>query len=323
MRDVAVTEGDKVEAELRLGVSVNTYGVNDLVAAVDAVEDAAAIDRLVAEYADSYRLAPELVHGASRHESLRYGARVEAGPAHVPGRRWIRRVHHELRGSRRAAAAAGAGGAAVDGRRLRLRRRGRLEDLGDGGRGEGDRRTIRPWNVLYGGLHLPLWTGRAEDPRGAHARGLSEHRRRAAVVRDPPALDRRTGRIRSGWCSTRRPGRPWSSASSDSATGSAWCSTRSRSYRRTSRCELPVARAVWKPAPDLSTSAESWLTAGGPHHTVLTRRRRPKTLVDFAHMLHTELLVIDQETTTTTFTDRLRWNQVYYRLAQGLPGGGA
>jgi L-arabinose isomerase len=86
---------------------------------------------------------------------------------------------------------------------------------------------------------------------------------------------------------------------------------------------LPVARAVWKPAPNLSTSAESWLTAGGPHHTVLTQATVTETLVDFAHMLHTELVVINQETTTAAFTDRLRWNQVYYRLAQGLPGGGA
>ena len=78
MRDVAVTEGDKVEAELRFGVSVNTYGVNDLVARVDAVPDAA-VDALVATYADSYRLAPELARGGARHASLRYAARIEAG----------------------------------------------------------------------------------------------------------------------------------------------------------------------------------------------------------------------------------------------------
>jgi L-arabinose isomerase len=85
---------------------------------------------------------------------------------------------------------------------------------------------------------------------------------------------------------------------------------------------LPVARAVWKPKPSLSTSAESWLTAGGPHHTVLTQAVPTETLVDFAHMLHTELLVIDADTTTARFADHVRWNQAYYRLAQGLPGGG-
>src|SRR4051812_45687702 len=78
MRDVAVTEGDKVEAELRFGVSVNTYGVNDLVERVDAVDDAA-LDALVAEYGEAYRLAPELAANGERHESLRYAARIEVG----------------------------------------------------------------------------------------------------------------------------------------------------------------------------------------------------------------------------------------------------
>jgi len=84
---------------------------------------------------------------------------------------------------------------------------------------------------------------------------------------------------------------------------------------------LPVARAVWKPAPSLATSAESWLTAGGPHHTVLTQAVAAETLQDFAHMLRTELLLIESGTTPAAFGDRIRWNQVYYRLAKGLPGG--
>ncbi|HEU5109207.1 MAG TPA: L-arabinose isomerase, partial [Micromonosporaceae bacterium] len=85
---------------------------------------------------------------------------------------------------------------------------------------------------------------------------------------------------------------------------------------------LPVARAVWQPAPSLSTSAECWLTAGGPHHTVLTQGVTAETLRDFAAMLHTELVLIDRQTTADTFADHLRWNQAYYRLAQGLPGRG-
>ena len=76
---------------------------------------------------------------------------------------------------------------------------------------------------------------------------------------------------------------------------------------------LPVARAVWKPAPSLATSAESWLTAGGPHHTVLTQAVGAEPLRDFATMLHTELLLIDENTTAHDFADRVRWNQAYYR----------
>ena len=81
MRDVAVTEGDKVDAEIRFGVSVNTWGVNDLVAAVDAASDAE-VDDLVQEYGDLYDVVPDLAVGGERHESLRYGARIEAGLRH-------------------------------------------------------------------------------------------------------------------------------------------------------------------------------------------------------------------------------------------------
>jgi L-arabinose isomerase len=79
---------------------------------------------------------------------------------------------------------------------------------------------------------------------------------------------------------------------------------------------------VWKPAPTLSTSAELWLTAGGPHHTVLTGDVSVEVLRDFADMVRTELLLIDAESTTAAFIDRIRWNQAYYRLAAGLPGRG-
>ena len=78
MRGVAVTEGDKVEAELQFGVSVNAYGVNDLVASVDAAMDSD-VDRLVKQYEDEYDVVPELRAGGERHESLRYGARIELG----------------------------------------------------------------------------------------------------------------------------------------------------------------------------------------------------------------------------------------------------
>ncbi len=80
MRDVAVTEGDKVEAQLRFGVSVNTYGVNDLVAVVDAVADAD-IDELVGEYADLYQVAPELLPGGDRHDVAALRRPDRAGPA--------------------------------------------------------------------------------------------------------------------------------------------------------------------------------------------------------------------------------------------------
>ena len=92
MRDVAVTEGDKVEAQLRFGVSVNTYGVNELVAVVDDVPDAD-VDSLLDQYSERYEVVPELAADGERHESLRYGARIEAGLRDILDRRELRRVH--------------------------------------------------------------------------------------------------------------------------------------------------------------------------------------------------------------------------------------
>jgi L-arabinose isomerase len=81
---------------------------------------------------------------------------------------------------------------------------------------------------------------------------------------------------------------------------------------------LPVARAVWRPRPNLRTSAESWLISGAPHHTVLTAGVGVEELNDLAEMLGVELLVIDADTTPRRFAAELRWNQAYHRLAQGL-----
>jgi L-arabinose isomerase len=83
MRNVAVTEGDKVEAELRFGVSVNTYGVNDLVERVDAVTDSE-VDDVLEQYADAYEIVPELQAGADRHESLRACARSSSTADSAP-----------------------------------------------------------------------------------------------------------------------------------------------------------------------------------------------------------------------------------------------
>jgi L-arabinose isomerase len=82
--------------------------------------------------------------------------------------------------------------------------------------------------------------------------------------------------------------------------------------------KLPVARAVWRPRPNLRTSTESWLTAGAPHHTVLSQAVGREELTDLAEMLGVELVIIDAGTTTERFAKELRWNQAYYRLAQGL-----
>ncbi len=106
MREVAVTEGDKVEVQARLGVSVNTYPVNELVAAVAQVADVD-VERLCAEYEASYEVAPELRAGGERRDSLREAARIELGLRAYLVARWLRRLLGHVPGPRRAATAAG------------------------------------------------------------------------------------------------------------------------------------------------------------------------------------------------------------------------
>ena len=82
--------------------------------------------------------------------------------------------------------------------------------------------------------------------------------------------------------------------------------------------KLPVARAIWKPAPDFTTSASAWLTAGAAHHTVMSTAVGVEAFRDFAEIARTELLVIDEDTTLRGFANEVRWNQAYYRLAGGI-----
>jgi L-arabinose isomerase len=317
MRDVAVTEGDKVEAELRFGVSVNTYGVNDLVARVDAVADAD-VDTLVAEYADSYRLAPELQRGGDRHPSLRYAARIEAGLREflLDGRFGAFTTNFQDLGGLRQLP-----GLAVQ----------RLMADGYGFGGEGDWKTAA--------LLAAVKEMGADGPRGSsfmedytYHFGPGEPKILGAHMLEvcpTIAVATPTCEIHPLGIGDREdPVRLVFDAAPGPATviGIVDMGDRFRLVANTIEVvppdeplpKLPVARAVWKPAPSLSTSAELWLTAGGPHHTVLTGDVLPETLHDFAAMTRTELLLIDADATPSAFADRIRWNQAYYRLAHGL-----
>ena len=81
---------------------------------------------------------------------------------------------------------------------------------------------------------------------------------------------------------------------------------------------LPVACAMWEPAPDLATSAECWLTAGAAHHTVMTSAVPLEVFEDLADIADIELAIIDEDTRVRAFRQELRLNAAYYRLAQGF-----
>jgi L-arabinose isomerase len=326
MRNVAVTEGDKIEAELRFGVSVNTYGVNDLVESVDAVPNAG-IDSLVAQYQDLYVVSDELSSGGRRHESLRYGARIELGLRSFladGGFTAFTTNFEDLGGLRQLP---GLGGL----RQLPGLAVQRLMAEGYGFGAEGDWKTavmLRTLKVMAHGL--PGGTSFMEDYTyhlaPGHERILGAH-----MLEVCPSIAAATPTLEIhplGIGGREDPVRLVFDAHPGDAVilGIADLGERFRLVANEVEVvepdhplpNLPVARAVWKPAPDLRTSTEAWLTAGGPHHTVLSTALNAEHLWDFAEMTRTELVMIDADTRPRRFLQELRWNQAYYRLAQGL-----
>ncbi len=314
MRDVAVTEGDKVEAELRLGVSVNTYGVADLVA---AVEDAAepAVDELVATYADAYRLAPELDRGAERHDAVRAAARIEIGLRsflEAGGFRAFTDTFEDLGGLVQLP------GIGVQ----------RLMAEGYGFGGEGDWKTavlVRLMKVMADGLaggtsfmedytyHLAPGD---ETVLGAHmlevCPSIAAHQPSAEI--HPLAIGGRSDPVRLVF--TAAPGPAVVAGLVDLGDRFRLVANQIEIVEPPEAMPaLPVARAIWRPAPDLRTAAEAWILAGGPHHTALSQALTLDHLAELADMAGIEFVRIDAGTDIREFKRELGWNEAYHRVA--------
>jgi L-arabinose isomerase len=317
MRNVAVTEGDKVGAQIRLGVTVNGYGVDALCSAVGDASQSA-VERLVAEYEHEYELVPELRSGGARRSSLHEAARIEVGLRaclREGGFGAFTDTFEDLGGLRQLP------GIAVQ----------RLMAEGYGFGAEGDWKTaalLRIMKVMAAGL--PGGTSFMEDyvyhlgPGGSKVLGAhmlevcpTIARQRPSCEVHPLSIGGREDPVRLVF--TAPPG-----------PGLVICMVDTGGRLRLIANEidvvepdaylprLPVARAVWTPRPSLSTAAEAWLMAGGSHHTVFTMALGLEPLRDLAEIAGVELVVIDEDTRIEQFHNELRWNQAYYHLAQGL-----
>ena len=317
MREVAVTEGDKVNAQLQLGYSVNGYGVGDLVRYVSEVSDAQ-VDQLVQEYTAQYAVAPALRPGGAQHQSLREGARIELGI-----RRFLEdgnfkgftTTFEDLHGL---AQLPGLGPQ-------------RLMADGYGFAAEGDWKTaalVRAMKVMSVGLdggtsfmedytyHL---NQSGQKVLGAHmleiCPTIAAHRPSLEV--HPLGIGGKADPVRLVF---------------DAQTGPAVNASIVEMGNRLRMIvnlvdvvpadaplpKLPVARAVWLPRPDLKTSAAAWIYAGGAHHTGFSLALTAEHLADFAEMAGMEFLLIDQDTELASFKKELRWNDLYYHFARGL-----
>jgi L-arabinose isomerase len=317
MRNVAVTEGDKTEAEHVFGVRVNTWGVTELAEAVHSVPDADA-SALVEEYVATYDVAPELRPGGERAESLHYGAKIELGLRGFleAGDFSAFTTNFEDLGSLRQLP-----GLAVQ----------RLQADGYGFGAEGDWKTavlVRAAAVM--GAGRPGGASLMEDYT-YHLTPGEELILGAHMLEVAPSLTTATPRLEIhplGIGGKEDPVRLVFTADPGSALVIALSDQRDRFRLVVNAVEtvalpqpmprLPVGHAVWRPAPDFRTSATAWLTAGAAHHTAMTNQIGVDVVRDFATMAGVELLVIDESTTIEGFAREVRTNAAYYRLAQGI-----
>jgi L-arabinose isomerase len=317
MRQVAVTEGDKVEAQLRLGVAVNGYGVNDLARAVRAVSDGE-IEALIRDYEAQYELVPALRSDGERRASLRDAARIEAGLRSFLDSGGFKAFTDTFEDLADLPQLPGIG---VQ----------RLMADGYGFGGEGDWKTaalVRAAKVMATGLAggSSFMEDYTYDFAPGDGRVLGAHMLEVcpSIAEGRPSCEIHPLSIGGRG----DPVRLVFSARSGPAVVAALVDLGDRLRLLVNEVELvpldeplpklPVARALWRPRPDLATAAEAWLVAGGPHHTVLSDQLDTEVFADFAEIAGIELVVIDAETRMRDFARELRWNQAYYRLAAGL-----
>ncbi len=316
MREVAVTEGDKVEAQRRMGYSVNGYGVGDLVAKVNQATDKQ-IDALVAEYGQVYKLDKSAKEGKAR-EALRESARIEIGMRaflEAGGFKAFTTTFEDLHGLKQLP------GLAVQ----------RLMADGYGFGAEGDWKTaalVRAMKVMSAGL--PGGTSFMEDytyhldPAGPKVLGAHMLEVCSSIADGTPSLEVHP----LGIGGKADPVRVVFNTASGPGLNATILDMGNRFRMIVNEVDvvppdaplpkLPVARVVWIPRPNLKIGAAAWILAGGAHHTGFSMALTSQHMEDFAEMAGMECVFIDANTTIREFKKELRANEMYYMLAKGL-----
>ena len=317
MRDVAVTEGNKVTAQIQLGYDVYGYGVGDLVKLINEASDAE-VDKLIQAYQDEYDVVAELRPGGAKHASLRDGARIEIGLRNfltAGNFKAFTTTFEDLHGMTQLPG--------VPAQRL-------MRD-GYGFGGEGDWKTsalVRSMKVMNvgqtGGVsfmedYTYHFSNTGDKVLGAHMLEICE-----SIAVGKPRLEIHPLGI-GGKADPVR-------LIFDAQTGTAVCASImdvGGRFRLVANIvdvvptdaplpKLPVARALWLPRPNIKIAAATWIFAGGAHHTGFSYSVTPEHLRDYAEMAGIEFLLIDEHTTVEGFKETLRWNDLYYHLNKGL-----
>ncbi len=317
MRQVAVTEGDKVSAEMKFGFSVNGYGIGDLGAVQAGISDSE-INALCDEYAASYQLAPALAKGGERHASLREAARIETALRAFlkqGGFKGFTTTFEDLHGLKQLP------GIAVQ----------RLMAEGYGFGAEGDWKTaalLRAMKVIASDLggktsFMEDYTYHLEPNNhlvlGSHMLEICP-----SIAQSKPSCEIHP----LGIGGKEDPVRLVFDAPAGAALNASLIDLGNRFRLLVNEVDaiqpphalpkLPVARAVWKCRPDFATACESWIHAGGAHHTGFSYTVTREHLEDFATIAGIECVVIGDKTEVGPFRQELRANEVYHHIAGGF-----
>ena len=317
MRNVAVTDGDKVAAEIRFGYSVLAHGVSELAAEVAGVSDVA-VDRLIQEYDATYAVQAELRKGGARHASLREQARIEIGLRAFLDRGGFTGFTDNFEDL---ASLKQLPGLATQ----------RLMADGYGFGAEGDWKTcalVRAMKVMS--ADLPGGTSFMEDytyhldPRQPLVLGAHMLEVCPSIAGAKPTLEIHP----LGIGGKDDPARLVFTAPKGAALNASMMDLGNRFRLLVNEVEvvappaelpkLPVARAVWAPKPDFKTACAAWIYSGGAHHTAFSQAVTTEHLRDFATIAGIELVAVGPGTQIEQLRHELRWNEIYYHLAQGL-----
>ena len=312
MRYVAVTEGDKVEAEIKFGYAVNTCGVGDLVEVINQVTEAQ-VDALVEEYAATYTLMPTLVKGGSQHNSLREAAKIEIGIEtfmEAGNYKGFTDTFEDLHGMVQLPGIAAQ----------------RLMAKGYGFAGEGDWKTaalVRAMKVMGSGLKggnsfMEDYTYHFNpDNRmvlGAHMLEICESiaEGKPSCEIHPLGIGGKADPVRLVFNSA--PGLALNASVIDMGNRFRMLVNEVIAVNPLqSLPKLPVARVLWKPYPNMHIGCAAWILAGGAHHTCYSQNLTAEHLQDFAEMAGIEFVLIGKDTNLYQFKNELRWSEVAYK----------
>ncbi|MCP9236216.1 L-arabinose isomerase [Lewinella sp. JB7] len=315
MRQVAVTEGNKVSAEMRFGFGVNGYSVEDVMAHREAASDTATT-QLVQEYESAYVLTPALVAGGAQRESLLEAARIELTLKSFLEENNFGAFTDTFENL---GAFKQLPGIAVQ----------RLMQQGYGFGGEGDWKTgalLRCMKVMGEGLeggtsfmedYTYHFTPERSYVLGSHMLEIcpSIASGRPSCEIHPLGIGGKSDPVRLVFDG--KPGSALNASLIDMGNRFRLLVNEVESIApQQALPKLPVARVLWDPQPNLDVAATSWILAGGAHHTVYTQSLTTEYLEDLADIAGIELLVIDERTRVRDFKDALNANEAYYHLFQ-------